>query len=228
MCGRTGQAIPPEDINNRWGVQVPEEYEPRYNVAPRDDLAVISSDTTETLQLREWGLLPQWVDDPSDWHYPINARSETVDEKPSFRDAFEKRPCLVLSSGYYEWRDYAGTKQPYRICREDREPFAMAGIWDRWEQNGSERATVAVLTCEPNTVVEPIHDRMPVILDPAVEGDWLSGTPDDRRTLLGPSDGTDLEAYPISKMVNDPSCDRSGIIKPIESEQTGLDEFVSE
>jgi putative SOS response-associated peptidase YedK len=227
MCGRTGQAILPEVIEARWDVDVPDEYEPRFNVAPRDQLAVIPNNEPDALDLQHWGLLPRWVDDPEDWNYPINARCETVHEKPSFRDAYAKRTCLVLSDGFYEWAGDRGSKQPYRICREDGEPFAFAGIWEQWSKNGTDRESVCIITCDANDVVSDIHDRMPVILQESDEPTWLDGDPEVRRELLKPNAGDDLEAYPISTKVNDPSYDQPDIIEPLDHEQGGLGDFAA-
>jgi putative SOS response-associated peptidase YedK len=225
MCGRTGQAMLPEVIEARWDVRVPAHYEPRYNVAPREALATIPSDEPGAVDTQEWGLLPGWVEDPADWHYPINARAETVDEQPTFREAFQERPCLVLSSGYYEWKGERGSKQPYRVCREDREPFALAGLWESWGENGTARETVTILTCEANEVVAPIHDRMPVVLSPEDESRWLTGDAGDRRDLLDPADGAAFEAYPISTKVNDPGYDEPDVLDPLATEQGDLGEF---
>jgi putative SOS response-associated peptidase YedK len=107
------------------------------------------------------------VDDPEDWNYPINARCETVHEKPSFRDAYAKRPCLVLSDEFYEWAGDRESKQPYRVCLEDGDPFAFAGIWESWTHDGTKRESVTVITYDANAAVGEIHDRMPVILDEA-------------------------------------------------------------
>jgi putative SOS response-associated peptidase YedK len=173
-----------------------------------------------------WGLLPGWVDDPGDWPHPINARAETIAEKPSFRDAYERRRCLVLADGYYDWRGRRGSKQPYRFALEDDAPFAMAGLWERWRRDGETRRTCTVVTTEPNEVVEPIHHRMPVVLSPGEEGVWLRGGEDERRRLLRPYPGDDLRAYPVSTAVNDPENDRPGLIEPIDvGEQAGLDDF---
>jgi len=225
MCGRTGQAMLPEVLEARWDAYVTDEYEPRHNVAPGEDLATISNEESDAVDMQTWGLLPHWVDDPDDWHHPINARAETVDEKPSFREAFEQRPCLVPSSGYYEWKGDQDSKQPYRICREDRDPFALAGIWESWSDNGTDCETVTIITCDANGVVEPIHDRMPVTLAEEDEGLWLEGTVDERRTLLDPIGGDDYEAYPISTKVKDPGYEEPDVIDPLDHEQGGLGEF---
>ena len=175
----------------------------------------------------------------------LDARAETAAEKPAFADAWESRPCLVLSSGFYEWKETSrGPKQPYRVYREDSEgrspsgsrpragddvAFAMAGIHQRWEpdeSDGNSLDTVTILTTEPNAVIEPLHHRMAVVLPADEEETWLTAGPDERAELCRPYPDDDLDAYPISTAVNDPSNDSPGIIEPDETEQSGLGEFV--
>ncbi|MFB6296348.1 MAG: SOS response-associated peptidase [Halobacteriales archaeon] len=223
MCGRLSLTVPPEALEDRFSASPPPALEPCYNVAPGEDLAAIRNDDRGRIDLLEWGLVPSWADDPGSGH--INARAETVAEKPSFRDAYENRRCLVLADGYYDWADERGRgSQPYRFTRTDGEPFAMAGIWERRESPEEVRRTVAILTTEPNAVVEPIHHRMPVILDRNEEGQWLDGEPTEG--LLDPYPEVDLRAYPVSDAVNDPSNDSPAVIEEVDPpEQTGLEEF---
>ncbi|SFR97588.1 Putative SOS response-associated peptidase YedK [Halomicrobium zhouii] len=229
MCGRTSLFLEPDDLEERFGAELVTDggvdYRPRFNIAPGDDLEVITNEAPETIAQFQWGLVPSWADDPNQGM--INARSETAAEKRSFGEAWERRPCLVPSTGFYEWQERdVGGKRPYRIYRDGDDPaFAMAGLWERWEGDGESLATVTILTTEPNDVVEPIHDRMPVILEKSRERDWLDAGPDERRELCRLYPGDDLDAYPISTAVNDPSHDHAGIIEEDESEQTGLGEF---
>lgn len=227
MCGRLSLFAPPSVLESRFDVEVPGAYRPRYNVAPTEDLAVIRDDAPETLDFLTWGLVPRWADDPSIGNRLINARAETLAEKPSFRDAYENRRCLVLADGFYEWREDGGVKQPYRVCRPDDEPFAMAGLWERWEGRET-RETATIVTTEPNDVVRPLHDRMAAILPPGEERRWLEADEESQRAeLLGPYDD-DLRAYPISTRVNDPKNDDPSIIEEVEPEggtQSGLEDF---
>ena len=220
MCGRTSLFVAPADLEDRFDATVPEAYEPRYNIAPADPIEVITADKPDTVQRFTWGLLPHWAEDPSDGL--INARSESVAEKPAFRDAWESRPCLVLSSGFYEWDDGPGPNQPYRVYREDDPAFAMAGLWQEWEHNGRSRRTVTILTTEANDRLESIHDRMAVLLPREDEQTWLTADPTTRRDLCRPYDGGDLDMYPISTRVNDPANDDPGIIDPADTEQSDL------
>ena len=225
MCGRTSLFVPASDLEDRFEATVPADYRPRYNVAPGEPLEIITAEDPDRIDRYTWGLVPHWADEPMDGF--INARSETAHEKPSFRDAWADRPCLVLSSGFYEWRSLnGGPKQPYRIYREDGPAFAMAGLWDVAGENGDARPTVTILTTEPNETVAPIHDRMPVVLSRDDEEAWLRADPTERSDLCRPYAGDDLEAYPIATTVNDPGTDDARVIEPLETEQSDLDEFV--
>lgn len=200
-----------------------ETYRPRYNIAPGDRQPVVTGETPDRIVGHEWGLRPHWMDANQGGF--INARSETVAEKPSFADAWVSRPCLVLSSGFYEWQERPrGPKQPYRIYRPDDPAFAFAGIWEL-APNGEQPDTVTILTTEANELVEPIHERMPVILPRDAEDRWLSGDPAQREALCRPYQGEDLDAYTISRAVNQPSNDDPSIIEPTDDPQTGLDAF---
>ena len=239
MCGRNSLFVDQGDLEARFDAEVVADggYTPRYNVAPGDGLEVVTNETTDEIDRYHWGLVPFWIDELEDGI--INARSETADEKRVFERAWESRPCLVLSSGFYEWqaRD-GGPKQPYRIYRPDDAAFAMAGLWEVWERPASaeseERAgdragesvpCVTILTTEPNDLVEPIHDRMPVVLPRDAESEWLSAGPDARKELCRPYPGDDLAADEISTRVNNPANDDPAVIEPLDHEQSGLGEF---
>lgn len=227
MCGRTSLFVSQEDLEARFEAHISPDidYRPRFNIAPGDGLEVITNDAPDVIDRYTWGLVPEWMQDPNDGF--INARSETVEEKPAFQDAWRRRPCLVLSSGFYEWREStAGPKQPYRIYREGDIGFAMAGLWEERHPDGNgDRPTVTVLTTEPNDVVKPIHDRMPVVLPPEDETTWLEASPELRAELCRPYPGGDLTAYPISRAINDPTTDDARVIEPLESEQSDLESF---
>lgn len=227
MCGRLSLFVAPSVLEAQFDVEVPDSYTPRYNVAPTENLAVVRDDAPETLDHLTWGLVPRWADDPSMGAGLINARAETLAEKPSFRDAYENRRCLVLADGFYEWLEDGGRKQPYRVCRPDDEPFAMAGLWERWEGDREIRETATIVTTEPNDVVAPLHDRMAALLPPGEERRWLDADESERESLLSPYDG-DLRTYPISTRVNDPGNDDPSVIEEVEPEggtQSGLGDF---
>lgn len=224
-------------LRSRFGAaptRVVEAYVPQYNIAPSEGLVVVTNESPGTMDVFQWGFVPEWADDPDDVPAPINARRETVTEKPMFRDAVEHRRCLVLADGFYEWQGNRGHKQPYRVCREDRQPFAFAGLWSHWTPHedaastdgAEERRTTTILTTEANAVVEPIHDRMPVILEPNEEATWLDGPLEAATGVLDPHPPDPLVAYPVSTRVNDPNNDDADLLQEIDiGTQSGLDEF---
>lgn len=218
MCGRTSLFVPQSVLEDRFDAEAVEPITTRYNIAPGDDLATITNDGPAEIAQFEWGLLPSWVDDPDDAPTPINARAETVAEKPMFRDAFDKRRCLILADGFYEWKGQRGSKQPYRITRSDDQPFAFAGLWGSWaDPNGGVRQTVTIITTDANAVVERIHDRMPVILEQDDEATWLET--DDEAELQGvldPYTPDDLRAYSVSKAVNNPANDSAEVVEEVD------------
>jgi putative SOS response-associated peptidase YedK len=224
MCGRftlrvDAQAVAEHFDANARGV----EHQPRFNIAPEDVSGVLMigwqrEEERRALARARWGLLPGWVDDPDDFPRLINARSETAAEKPSFRSAFRKRRCLIPADGFYEWLTVNGGKQPYFIHRKDDAPFAFAGLWEHWSREERSIDSCTILTCEPNELVERVHDRMPVILPEDRYDAWLR--PDtwdgDPRQLLVPYPdpaGT-FEARPVSKRVNDPTYDAPELVEP--------------
>lgn len=226
MCGRTALFPPQEELEERFDARVIADggYTPRYNIAPGEQLEVITNEQPEGIDQFHWGLIPFWEDEPQEGI--INARSETAHEKRSFQRAWESRPCLVLSSGFYEWQQRnGGSKQPYRIHRENDPAFAMAGLWETWEGDDDSVDCVTILTTEPNELMEPIHDRMPVVLPQEAEEEWLESGPEERRDLCRPYPDDDLEAYEISTRVNNPNNDEATVIEPLGHEQSGLGDF---
>lgn len=229
MCGRYSLFTPRDDLESRFDATFEFEFEPRYNAAPGQKLPVITDETPDAVRRLEWGLVPRWADDSSERH--VNARSETVDERPAFAEAYESRRCLVPADGFYEWADTNGGKRPHRIALEDDRPFAMAGIYERWtpstEQTGlgefvegtvrsgppEPLETFTILTTAPNDVVEPLHHRMAVVLDPDEESAWLDGD----RVSFEPAPADRFRSYPVSTAVNDPSNDRAALVRPIGS-----------
>lgn len=228
MCGRTAVFSPRPEIERRFDATFTGEYLPRYNVAPGSDLVVVHDADRDTLGFDEWGYVPSWAESFGAGPRPINARAETVHENRLFRDAVENRRALVVTNGFYEWQGDRGGKQPYWISRGDDDLMAMAGLWSRWEGAGGTRDTVAIVTTDPNDIVAPIHDRMPVVLEPEAEEQWLEApTSEAARGVLEPYSGPDLTATPISTLVNDPENDSPAVLDPIGggSGQTGLEDF---
>lgn len=230
MCGRYAIFADPDDLAERFDVAV-DGYEPTYNAAPSQELPVILGERSATLSEARWGLVPSWSDGPSG-DDPINARAETLTEKPSFRDAYRERRCLVPVNGFYEWVETADGKRPYYVSRADEEPFALAGIWAEWtpEQkqtglgefggnDGPDRTTepvrsFTIVTTAPNDFLSQYHHRMAVILPEAGERRWLEA--DDPDDLLEPA-AVDLQAWPVSTAVNSPANDRPELTEPIDA-----------
>lgn len=229
MCGRTSVTPDPADIGARFNVSATpgvEEYVPKYNVDPSDGLLTVTNEQSDVVDVLEWGFIPEWADSPDDVPNPINARAEKVRDSGMYKQAFEHRRCLIVADGFYEWKGTRGSKQPYRICRSDRDLFAFAGIWSEWSANGESRETCAILTTEPNDVVKEIHDRMPVILEPSEEDPWLTGSVDEAADVLDPYPANDLQSYPVSKQVNNPDYEDPKLFEPVDiGEQSGLGDF---
>lgn len=226
MCGRNSLFDAPAVLETRFDAEIVTDggYEPRYNIAPGDGLYVITNEQPSEIQQFRWGFSLSGTDGPGE--QLINARAESVADKAIFTQAWESRPCLVLSSGFYEWKTQTNTtKQPYRIYRENETPFAMAGLWDRFETAETATPCVTILTTEPNEVVEPIHDRMPVVLPEGEEKTWLASGPRTRSELCQPCAEDILTAVEISTRVNNPANDDPSVIEPLGHEQAGLDEF---
>ena len=224
MCGRYSLFTPPEELEDRFDAAFGERFDPRYNATPGQTLPVVTDDAPTSFSHLRWGLIPRWADDGSDGH--INARAETVAEKPTFADAYAKRRCLVPADGFYEWARTDDGTQPYRVALEDDEPFAMAGLWEQWIPDTLQTGlgdfaddgpsgdadpveTFTIITTEPNDVVEPLHGRMAVILSPDEEDRWLDG----EDVPLDPYDPDPMRAYPVSTAVNDPSNDSPALIE---------------
>ncbi len=223
MCGRYTLATPTEALAGLFHLQTAlPSLRPRYNIAPTQPVAVVrrSTEGEREMVIIYWGLIPSWAKEPDIGNRLINARSETVSEKPSFRSAFKRRRCLVPTDGFYEWQRLNKRKQPHYVCMSDGEPFAFAGLWESWE--GEDETVIescTILTTEANAFVRPIHNRMPVIVEPGDYDLWLEAEPD--RTgalarLMRPYSGDRLTAFPISTWVNNPKNDDARCVEPIE------------
>jgi putative SOS response-associated peptidase YedK len=220
MCGRFTLATPGQTIAEAFELQSAPELKPRYNIAPTQPVAAIrTAGAGRELVMLHWGLIPLWSKDAAIGARMINARGETIAEKPSFRTPFRSRRCLILADGFYEWKRVGAGKQPYHICMDDRRPFAFAGLWDRWAAAGSEPVeSCTIVTTAPNGVLAPIHDRMPVILPPAACALWLDPAVREKerlQELLQPFDATSMRAYPVSPRVNNPRNDDRDCIAPL-------------
>lgn len=230
MCGRYGLFTPPTELESRFDGSVDADFEPTYNAAPGQSLPIIASDDPDTIRTAEWGLVPSWADDP-DEHRHINARGETLFERASFREAAERRRCLVPADGFYEWGDPHGERRPYFFRRPDGDPVAMAGLWDRWTPDSTQAPldafgdagtvtddpieTFTIVTTAANPSVESVHDRMPVVLPRDREREWLRA---DRRTASELLDTPEeqLRVDPVSRAVNDPTNDGPELVTPVD------------
>jgi putative SOS response-associated peptidase YedK len=222
MCGRFTQTASPEVIAEQFKITNPPLFTPRYNIAPSQPIAAIRIDpdrATWTLVMLRWGLIPSWAKDPKIGNQCINAKAETVAEKPSFRSAFKKRRCLVVATGFYEWQVQGMRKQPMWIGLKSTQPFAFAGLWEQWKPaEGEPRETCTIITTEPNDLIRPIHNRMPVILSPTSYDQWLDLSfqhIEPLKALLRPYPSEELTAYPVSTLVNNPRHDAPQCLEPV-------------
>ena len=218
MCGRYTLRTPLETLVQRFEIdEYPSFITPSYNIAPSQGVAaVIAENGKRKLEMLHWGLIPSWAKDPEVGNKMINARAETVAEKPSYRKAFKERRCLILADGFYEWQKTDSGKQPFYIRMEDESPFAFAGLWESW-QNGREIRSCTIITTSPNEVAAQVHNRMPVILPPEDYEMWLDPDFDEREpltTLLKPFPAEAMEAYPVSRRVNRPANNDPEVIEP--------------
>ncbi len=221
MCGRFSLTKEELEIEKRFNAKFySDDLMKRYNVAPSQLALVITDDAPQTLRLFRWGLIPSWAKEASVGYKMINAKSETVFEKPSFKTLIRKRRCLVISDGFYEWKPLTEKKkQPYRIGLKEGELFAFAGLWDSWidKETGEIIPTFTILTTNANALVAPIHDRMPVLLRTEDEKRWLDPKLDDTllASLLKPLPEDLMYAYPVSELVNSTRNDSPQLILPL-------------
>lgn len=219
MCGRFALAPDKKVLEMLYDLEIRAEFPPRYNIAPAQDvLAVRLSPQNQNKEATffKWGLVPFWADDQNIGNKMINARAETAPQKPSFRNAFKKRRLLIPATGFFEWKKENGRKQPYYICRKDGRPFSLAGLWERWDKGEAPLETCTILTTDPNELVAPMHNRMPVIVPEEAFEDWLHSPPgSDLNNLLKPYPPEELTAYKVSRMVNNPASDNEELIEPV-------------
>jgi len=221
MCGRFTRTIPLEDIITEFDVaQVVCDLGPSYNIAPTQPIAIIAEEGgTRRLVTLHWGLIPSWAKDPAIGNKMINARAETLSQKPSFRLAFKKRRCLIIADGFYEWRKQGSRKVPLYIRLKSGQPFGFAGLYEHWTApDGNTIETCAVITTGANDLLHPIHPRMPVILPKAHHAAWLDPTMEDEQVLLPllqPFASDEMEAYEVSRQVNSPRYNAPACILPV-------------
>lgn len=209
MCGRFSLSISWQEICKRYSVVLGTEidWQGRYNIAPSQNCIVIIQEGANNIaKPMKWGLVPHWSKDPKLGYKMINARCETIDQKPSFKGCLARKRCIIPADGFYEWKKEGDTKQPIRICLSNEEPFAFAGLWDTWEspQTGEVIESFTIITTPSNSIITNIHDRMPAILSPEEENTWLNPNTGvvHLKSLLSPYPSQLMRLYPVSPIVN--------------------------
>jgi len=226
MCGRFGFDIPPRTVREHFAVADPPELPPRYNIAPSQNAAcvMVHPETGKrVLRLLRFGLILHWAKDVKVGYKMINARAETVAEKPAFRAAFKKRRLIVPAAFFYEWAKVGG-KQPWLYKLRDGSPMGLAGLWERYSEPESGEAifSFAIITVPANELVAKVHERMPAILAPENYAAWLDPEETDQHLLLGPYSSERMRSWPVSTLVNSPKNDDPGLVKPVEEPGPGL------
>ncbi|HTP00474.1 MAG TPA: SOS response-associated peptidase [Anaerolineales bacterium] len=221
MCGRFTLTLDPAEVKEQYeNASFPEKFAARFNIAPSQAILAIPNDGKNAADFFLWGLIPSWAKDAAMGARMINARGETLAEKPSYRGAYKYKRCIIPADGFYEWKSQPGTKTkvPYFIHMKGGKPFAFAGLWDEWHAaDGSPVRTCTIVTTAPNSLMATIHDRMPVILQPEDYAEWLDQAPrapDSLQHLIASFPADQMEAYPVSALVNSPANDRAECLQP--------------
>lgn len=217
MCGRFGCVeCDIRKISERFNVTQPDlEVRPRYNIAPTQNVYAILNVSPNNLTLARWGLIPHWAENPLMGNRMINARSETLTIKPSYKGLVKTKRCLIIADSFYEWKKERVRKRPFRITLKDDSLFAFAGLWDVWEEDGQKLLTCTIITTAANALIATIHDRMPAILRREDEEKWLKERQySEALSVLKPFDANAMKAYEISPLVNSPDHDSPEVIRP--------------
>ncbi len=221
MCGRFTLTVDPAELKEAFAdFKFPSRFAPRFNIAPTQPVLAIPNDGRNKADFFVWGLIPAWAKDPTIGSRLINARGETLAEKPAFRGGYKYKRCLILADGFYEWKSQPGTKTkvPHFIHLKSGSVFAFAGLWDEWQSaDGSSIRSCTIVTITPNELMSKIHNRMPVILQPSDYAEWLDAsprTPNSLVHLLKPFPANLMDAHPVSTLVNSPANDRAECVVP--------------
>lgn len=220
MCGRYFLTTPGSVLAERFALETVPELTPRWNIAPTQSVPIVRAGAGggRELAVTRWGLVPFWAKEAAIGNRLINARAETLAEKPAFRDSFRKRRCLVPADGFYEWKKAGAGKQPWLLRLRGGGVLAFAGVWSRWQDpaGGEPVESCAIVTTTPNELAATVHDRMPVVLPFDRHRDWLDSgaAPAALAALLRPFPAHEMEAFPVSKLVNNPAHDEPGCIEP--------------
>lgn len=216
MCGRYTLIVDIKTVAEKFGVAPNLEAKPRYNIAPTQEVVSVMQNGASHLAWLRWGLIPSWAKDESIGSRMINARAESLAEKPSFRGLLRSKRCLIIADGFYEWKQENGSKIPMYIKLKSGEPFAFAGLWDHWKSpDGQDIRSCTIITTEPNELVAPIHNRMPAILLPEAYDIWLDTSIKDEHALahwLGPYPAQEMTARAVARLVNDPKYDSPEVL----------------
>lgn len=215
MCGRYSLHQTAAKLAEVFELEAEPEWTPRYNIAPSQPVPAMINLPDRAFRLLRWGLIPSWAKDCTIGNKLINARAETVAEKPSFRSAFKQRRCLILADGFYEWKRERTKKQPYYFQLTDSQPFAFAGLWEHWQGNETHPIdSCTIITTAANSLLASVHDRMPVILARSDYEQWLDPDtpPEQLHPLLHPYNSEAMISYPVSSQVNSPTNDNAACI----------------
>lgn len=220
MCGRYTLITDIQELEERFSFKGADlSMLPNFNVAPTQNVLTVTHNDENQAQLMRWGLIPSWAKDAKIGNRMINARSETLTERPSYRTAFQRRRCLVIADSFYEWQKVGSGKRPMRIALQSGEPFAFAGLWESWnDPEGDQVLSCTIITTSANSLLEPIHERMPVILAPDAEQIWIDSSIEDTAMLselLTPYSPGEMEAYEVSTLVNSVANNEPELIAPI-------------
>ncbi|MTH55620.1 SOS response-associated peptidase [Bacillus mangrovi] len=221
MCGRFSLDVELGTLQEAFQFEFSGELQPRYNIAPSQNVLAITADGgRRTGNLFRWGLVPPWSKDLKIGYKMINARSETAAEKPSFKRPFQSKRCLIPASGYFEWKREGKEKRPFRFIMKDEEPFVLAGLYEKWEQEEEAVYTCTILTTSPNSLQGAIHDRMPVILNEEGMEAWLDkeSRMDELKSLCRPFPAREMRMYEVSQKVNSAKNETAEILSPLNSQ----------
>jgi putative SOS response-associated peptidase YedK len=221
MCGRLSQATSAEKAQRILDIINSLDMEARYNIAPSQSIAAVRQDSNHNNKwaILHWGLIPFWAKEKKIGYKMINAKAETLGQKPAFRNAYKNHRCIIPADGFYEWKKIAGAKQPYYIRNKTEEPLMFAGLWERWKGEGEEIESCTIITTPANDLIKPLHDRMPAIITKEMWNKWLDPEITDVsqfQVMLAPYPSKQLTAYAVSRMVNTPANDSPECIEPVE------------
>ncbi|MGG4550636.1 SOS response-associated peptidase [Rossellomorea marisflavi] len=221
MCGRFSLIESVHELQQQFEFDLSADLQPRFNVAPSQEVfSIISDGKKRRGGMLRWGLVPHWAKEAKIGYKMINARAEGINEKPSFREPFRKKRCLIIADGFFEWKKVDDRKQPYRFVMKDGKPFAFAGLWETWKKGDAPLHTCTIITTTPNALTEDVHDRMPVILKRTDYARWLDPSNqavDELKSLLVPYPAEEMELYAVSELINSPKNDVADVLSPLNS-----------